>query len=333
MGGVQNKIQSLNSIVGNDLASVKNTKSASLPPVETSFVSTWKTDNISTGSSTSVQAKLPLVSTGTYNMTVDWGDGNSDVITAWNQAQSTHTYSALGTYIISISGICTGWNFENTGDRLKLLSIQKWGILKFNAPTTNGFFRGCSNLNISLVSDVINFDGITSVSGIFRGCSSLTTIQNSNIWDVSGITDFTRAFDSCTNFNSNISNWNVSNGTSFTSMFLLATSFNQNVGSWNVSNGTVFQGMFQSATSFNQDISNWNVSKATNMTGFMSAKSSANYSASNLDLIYNKWSLLVFLNSGFTISFGTIKYTVAGIAGRAILTGAPLNLTILDGGI
>lgn len=44
------------------------------------------------GTSTpSGQYKLGLYSTGTYNFTVNWGDGSADdVITTWNQAETTH---------------------------------------------------------------------------------------------------------------------------------------------------------------------------------------------------------------------------------------------------
>jgi hypothetical protein len=68
------------------------------------------------------------------------------------------------------------------------------------------------------------------------------------------------------------------------------------------------------------------------MTGFMNNKSSTNYSATNLDAIYNGWSLLT-LHPSVTANFGTIKYTSAGQAGKNILTGAPNNWTVTDGGI
>jgi len=91
--------------------------------------------------------------------------------------------------------------------------------------------------------------------------------------------------------------------------------------------------MFNSATNFNQNIGGWNVSKVSNFSNFMVNKTAANYSAANLDAIYNGWSGLTFVNTGLTISFGTIKYTAAGQAGRDILTGAPNNWSITDGGI
>ena len=60
----------------------------------TDFVSTWKTDNTSSGSSAANQVRLPLESAGTYDFAVDWeSDGTVDqTITAWDQA--THTYAA-----------------------------------------------------------------------------------------------------------------------------------------------------------------------------------------------------------------------------------------------
>lgn len=74
------------------------------------FVSTWKTDNVSSGSSTATQVKLPLVSTGSYNFVVEWGDGTQNTITTWDQAQVTKTYAVAGTYQITIKGICKGWS-------------------------------------------------------------------------------------------------------------------------------------------------------------------------------------------------------------------------------
>ena len=90
--------------------------------------------------------------------------------------------------------------------------------------------------------------------------------------------------------------------------------------------------MFSEAILFNQPIGSWNISNVTNFTNFMSGKTTANFSAANLDAIYNGWSSRP-VKTPITISFGTAKYTAAGAAGRAILTGAPNNWVITDGGI
>jgi len=64
----------------------------------------------------------------------------------------------------------------------------------------------------------------------------------------------------------------------------------------------------------------------------MDGKTPATYSANNLDAIYTKWSLYS-VQPNIMISFGTAKYTIAGSAGRLVLTSAPNNWNIGDGGI
>ena len=64
----------------------------------------------------------------------------------------------------------------------------------------------------------------------------------------------------------------------------------------------------------------------------MLGKSFTNYSSTNLDAIYNGWSLLA-VQPNLNINFDTIKYTLAGQAGKNILEGAPNNWNITDGGI
>lgn len=262
------------------------------------FVFTVKTDNV--GVSTSTQFRLPLTTSSGLDFVIEWGDGVVQRITSHTAPEITHTYPSIGTYQIQISGLLVGWSFNNLGDRLKLLNVFQWGV--FNITTTNNF-DGCTNLTCSATDAPIITTN--SLSGMFR---------------------------ECTNFNGAIGNWNVSNVTNMANMFLRATSFNQPIDSWNVSNVTTMQGMLQSANAFNQDISNWNITSVTNFTSFMNAKTNLNYSASNLDLIYQKWSLLA-VKPNLSISFGTIKYTAAGSAGRLVLTSAPNNWTITDGGI
>lgn len=319
------------------------------------FVSTWKTNNLSSGSSTATQVKLPLVSTGSYNFVVEWGDGTQSVITTWNQAQVTKTYSVAGTYTITIKGICIGWCFDDGGDKLKLLSIQAFGVLRIG--NSGNYFKGCSNLTLISVSDILDLTGTTSLKGLFFGCSALTTVNLMSNWNVSSIINLQEMVALATNFNQNIGSWNVSNVTNMSAMFFSAQKFNQNITNWAMSNVLTcqnmfvdaqrfnqpigvwllgacvnFGGMFSSAIDFNQNIGNWNVSNGMNFLNFMSGKTLSTFSASNLDAIYNGWSTSP-IKPGISITFGTAKYTAASAAGRAILTGAPNNWVITDGGI
>src|SRR5690606_40421544 len=87
---------------------------------------------------------LPLREGYNYNFIVDWGDGNTDVITSYNQTEKLHTYSTGGEYQIKINGICKAWYFNYSGDRLKLTSIDQWGNTGF--VNMQYAFYGCSNL-------------------------------------------------------------------------------------------------------------------------------------------------------------------------------------------
>jgi surface protein len=345
------------------------------------FISTWKTDNLSGGSTNSTTIQLPFILSGTYNCSIDWGDGQSTIVTTYNQA--IHTYSVAGTYIIKVKGQFSGFRFNNTADRLKLLSVQQWGDLRLGT-SQGSYFYGCSNLNLSGVTDILNLTGTTSLLQCFRGCSALTTINKISEWNTAFVNSVNALFRECTNFNQNIGSWNVSNVTSFvlmfesamnfnsgdinnwtlnttssidmtsmfqncvfnsplnlwnttrvtnmSSMFAYNSSFNQNIGAWNTSAVTNMSTMFQQATNFNQNIGSWNVSNVTNFTNFMSNKTNLNYSTTNLDAIYNGWSSRP-VKPNITITFGTAKYTAGASAGRSILTGAPNNWVITDGGI
>ena len=250
--------------------------------VPQTFVSVWDTTRTSTGSSTATRVALPLISTGTYNFIVDWGDGTSDKITTWNQAQTTHTYATTGTYQVTITGTLQGFRFNNTGDRLKLLSIFKWGTA-FRLGATDSHFYGCANLDLSEVSDILDLRGVTTFANIFRGCTRLSLVNYINNWDTSNITSFISAFRTAPNFNSNISDWNTANVTDMSFMFDTADNniwgvFNQYIGNWNTSKVTTMQTMFQQQINFNQNINTkavtvnsltytaWDMSKVTNIS-------------------------------------------------------------------
>jgi surface protein len=272
------------------------------------FISLWNTNNTSGGSSANNQVQLPLDILGVYNFVVNWGDGTSDVITTWNQPETLHTYSSIGTYTIIITGQIDDWSFGNAlvNDCEKILNITSWGNLRFGINTSLCFYQ-CVNLDLSSVSDVPDLSLTTSLGNTFDGCTTLTTINRSNEWVTTNITSMIATFANATNFNSDISNWDVSNVTDANTMFESAFAFNQNIGAWDVS-------------------------IMTNMTNFMRFKTNLDYSSANLNAIYNGWSTLL-VQPNIVINFGTIKYTIAGAGGKAILQGVPNNWIITDGGI
>ena len=272
-----------------------------ITPVILPFVFTAKTDN--TGVSTSTQFKLPLNSSTGLNIVVDWGDATTSTITSHTDPAVTHTYAIAGTYTISITGTLQTFMFQAGGDRLKILEVQSWGVLHI-APTSNQVFNSCTNLT----------------------CIATDAPKITN-------TNFEFMFLSCTNFNGAIGNWDVSGVVNFRWAFANTTAFNQPLNNWDTGSATNMESMFRSVTAtptgFNQDIGSWDVSNVTNFSSFMSGKTAATFSTTNLDAIYNGW---VTVQSSRTITFGTAKYSAAGVAGRNYLTGTKL-WTITDGGL
>ena len=228
------------------------------------FESTWNTTLTSLGSSLSNQIQLPLGVSGTYNFFVDWGDGNSDTITVWNDPAVTHTYSSSGIYTIKIYGQIEGWVFNNTGDRLKLLSVVSWGT-DFRLGNNAAYFFGCSNLDLSSVQDILNLQGTTILTSMFRNCSSITTVNNMDLWDTSLVTVMNLMFSNASSFNHPIETWDTSSVTNMGSMFFNSTSFNQPIGSWDTSSVIGMISMFFNSISFNQPIGTWDTSSVTNM--------------------------------------------------------------------
>lgn len=213
---------------------------------------------------------LPLVTTGTYNFWIDWGDGIKDFVRAYSQIYSgetvarTHTYPiALIDYTIKITGVCRGWSyFGLTSEQPKLKSIQQFGCLELIDDLTNGQqFANCTTLNLSNVSDTLKTTYLTSMNRLFY-ITNISKIKFINNWDVSKITNMTFMFN-VSRFDDVITGWNVNSVTNMSTMF--NSFFNQDINNWDVSNVLDIGGMFSNATNFNQPLSEWNVGAVTNM--------------------------------------------------------------------
>lgn len=173
--------------------------------------------------------------------------------------------------------------------------------------------------------------GLTGV--VFNnGGDRLKLLQIRN-WGTIAWATFSASYFGCTNLVGTFSDIPILSGvTNMGAAFRDAVNFNSDIGRWNVSTVTNIQTMFFNATAFDQDIGQWNVSSVTSALNFMGSKSDANFDGKNLSAIYNGWSSRP-VQAGVTIGFGTIKYGATGVAGRAILTSAPNNWTITDGGL
>jgi hypothetical protein len=101
---------------------------------------------------------LPLTNNGTYTTTtVYWGDASDSTITAYDDADRSHTYAGSGTKTIEILGGPIGFSFNNAGDKAQMTGIIDWGY-------------------------PADFDGFSYLTGGFYGCSNLTDVpENGSI--------------------------------------------------------------------------------------------------------------------------------------------------------
>ncbi len=310
------------------------------------FVFTIDTENTSSGSSLNTQFMMPLVSSGSYNATVNWGDGSSDTITSYNQQEVTHTYSSAGQYEISIEGTLQGWQFNNAGDRLKMLDVKQWGVLDLS---TSAAFYGCTNLDAS-ATDAPTVS-TTSFLSMFQNCTNFNGVIGN--WDISSVTSLQNCFRECSIFNQNINSWNLSSCTSLRFMFFNSLSFDQDLNSWDTSNVERMDYMFYNCSQFNGDIYSWDTTNVENMqlmlyncdlfdqslaawtianvsnfTNFM--QNATGLSTSNYDATLIAWAAGVHDND-VSINFGGSQYSTTGASARQSLIDDD-GWTITDGG-
>lgn len=251
-----------------------------------------KTDNV--GNTEDNQFKISLSENFKYLITIDWGDGKTDIIEQADSEKLTHTYRNAGTYTIKVSGYGDYIAFwENP---LKVLEIQNWGMLYL----TSYQFSECRNLTVT-ATDTPRFG--TDLSGIFRYNNALVDVPNIGNWDLkgAGVITLNRIFEDADNFVGDIRNWDVSTVKNFSYLLSYRSTtypyslnnwdtssattmqytfgghnYNEPLDNWDVSNVTWFYAPFRENRTFNQDISGWDVSKGQMFRGFFRSASAFN---------------------------------------------------------
>jgi TP901-1 family phage major tail protein len=304
----------------------------------------FKVNTSNTGTSNSNQFTLPLTSSFTNNINVNWGDGTSSNITSYNQAEVTHTYPTAGTYDIKITGAITdGWNFGYTGDCLKMGDILNWGGFS----CTTGGFSGCVNMT-SIGSDVDFLNQATNLSGYFDLCGltslpSTLTLENLQIgWQLfrNNLIPVLPAGMLLHNLTNGV---NMFRGNPLTSGLPAGMVLGNVTIGLHMFNGCQLPNLpstvtFASVTNGESMLNNNslidmpsgvtlpNLTNGTNLL-YGSTINTTRYSQLLVDLEN--------LNSNNNFSFhgGNSQYNTTGQTARNILTASPRNLTITDGGL
>jgi LPXTG-motif cell wall-anchored protein len=251
-------------ITDGGLNCTKATKAAN-----THFVTTWKTDNPGTSSSTSIT--IPTTGTG-YSYDVDWdNDGRMDEFGI--TGNKTHDFGTAGTKTIRIQGNFPRIFFNFGGDTQKILSVEQWGAQKWTS--MQNAFGSASNLVIS-ASDTPDLSNASSLSRMFMHGASIGNGTGNWNWNTSTITDMSDMFYNNSSFNKDISGWNTSSVVTLSNMFNGANLFNQPLNSWDTSKVTNMSGMFRNASAFNQPLNSWDTSKVTTFSAMFNGASSFN---------------------------------------------------------
>lgn len=207
---------------------------------------------------------IPCQDIGVFNATISWGDGTTSTITTYNSAALAHTYTAIDTYLISISGSFPNIYFNNSGSKLLVKSVEQLGDVGWMS--FYKAFYGCANMT-SFNIGLCNTSVATNMSYMLAGCIGLTSVDLSTL-KTDSVTDMSFMFSGCTKLVSlNISNFNTINVTNMQLMFdncevLTALNFS----SFKTTNVTSMTYMFYNCKSLvSLNLNNFNTSKVTDM--------------------------------------------------------------------
>ena len=281
---------------------------------------------------------IPCVNDGTFNATVDYGDGTgSQTVTAYNDSNLTHSFATAGQHTITIDGTFPNVKFyDNAASREALDEVVDLGdvgwvsldqafrsctnITAFNVGTVDTssvttmlqMFHTCSSLT-SL--DLSNFDtsSVTTMQAMFYSCTNLTTLDVSN-FDTSSVITMQQMFNNCNSLTSlDVSSFDTSSVTKMALMFYNCNSLTTlNVSNFDTSSVTDISRMFLNCQSLtNLDIKHFDISSVTDGTAFLLNANNA-LTTTQYDELLDAWAAQD-VQPNVTWHFGNAQYTVETI--------------------
>ena len=275
---------------------------------------------------------IPCQNVGVFDAGIQWGDGSVSTITAYNDADLTHTYATAGDHLIRIRGSFPNIYFNDGGDKLKVKSVENLGDVGWES--FNNAFRGCSNMTTFTAGNT-DTSSVTNMSLMFYNCTSLTSLDVSG-FDTSSATSMSEMFRNCTSLTSlDVSGFDTSSATSMSAMFRSCTSLTSlDVSGFDTSSVTNMSLMFRDCTSLTDvvGVDNFNIEGLNSTVDLNSFMNNVTLPTARYDALLVNWDAQEPFD-GMSPNFGKSKYT----AGSAAAT-ARANLisndgwTITDGG-
>jgi surface protein len=231
-----------------------------------------KTDDLANADSDDHSIILPFNEGHTVNLTIDWGDGNSEAYTNTNNL-CTHTYTTPGYQTIEISNgdglsvvpLNIGAVASDRRDYSKFYDISQFGDCQIDNADGFGAFTTCSNLDITATDFQTGvLDVLTNGYLMFNGCN-LGAIPNSSTWDTSGILQMRDMWRNNSALDLDVSNWELSQMTADCLYRAFAgtgddSAWNPDTTSWNLtmSGDISMYYMLNNIENFNRDVTNLN---------------------------------------------------------------------------
>lgn len=234
---------------------------------------------------------LPCKNVGTYDATIDWGDGTSSSVTAFDDADLVHTYVSAGVHTIRVSGTLPSVFFNNGGDRLKVRTVEQ-------------------------VGDV----GWLALDNAWYGCEGMTKFHSGAVCETGLVTSLLRAWTNTTAMSDlNVSTMNTSSVTQMNSIFfgsadLSGAGFNN----WDTSSVTNMGDAFRNTTANTiAGVSAWDITALSSSNSLIRFMSGSGASTAEYDALLIAWEAQVGVLAQVSADFGVSQYTSGGAAEAA----------------
>ena len=274
---------------------------------------------------------IPCQNVGTFNATVDWGDGGpTSSITAYNDADLAHSYATAGQYTITITGTFPNIFFNNTGDRLLLdevVDLGDVGWLRLDLA-----FYGCSNMT-AFDGGTADTSGVTNMAVMFANCTGLTALDLFG-FNTTNVTDMQQMFFDCTSLTSlDVSSFNTSSVTNMRYMFQNCSSLTAlDVSGFNTTNVTSMEFMFLNCSGLTSlDVTGFDTTSVTTMRFLFSGctnLTSLNVSGFNTASVTNM--TYMFLSCSSLTSLDVSGFNTSSVTNMQGMFQSCSGLTSLD---
>lgn len=278
------------------------------------FVSVWKITDAD------LRVELPVPHGFNYDFVVDWGDGASGQVTAWDDEDATHTYAQAGTYTITISGLVEAWSFWKVPhSRDMIITVNDLGSVGWRS--FFGAFLACKNLTLVAGGDTSQ---VTDMRYMFH-LAPLATPDTSG-WNTAKVTDMAGMFWRAPAADPDVSGWNTAEVRDMSFMFAGANTAKPEVSNWQVAQVKSMRSMFYRAAAATPNMNAWNFAQISDLHRMFWGVTLPTdiYSNMLVQLSATAEAKDVLLHGGYS------KYNTAGAAARQELMAR--GWVLIDGG-